>query len=191
MLGLPDEMPWGVVTYHPATLEKDMAGMQIKTILAALDRFPQICWIFTLPNADMESRVIIKSIEEYVKKNPGRTFLFSSLGQLRYLSLMRNSIVMVGNSSSGIIEAPSFKLPVVNIGSRQKGRIMAKNIINVTSCEENKIVHAIDKAISEKFRGLLKVLENPYGGGNVSKRVINVLKKVSLTDKFRKHFYDL
>ena len=190
-LGIPAEMPWGVVTYHPATLEKGSAGTQMKTILAALDRFPEICWIFTLPNADMESRVIIKSIEAYVKKNSERAFLFSSLGQLKYLSLLKTSVVMVGNSSSGIIEAPSFKLPVVNIGSRQIGRIRAKNIIDVPLNGENRIAAAINKALSGKFRRSLKGLKNPYGDGSVSKRVVNVLKKISLTDKCRKHFYDL
>ena len=190
-LGLPVDMPWGVITYHPVTLEKDSAGVQIRTILSALDRYPEICWIFTLPNVDMESRVIIKSIEKYVKKNSERAFLFSSLGQLKYLSLLKTSVVMVGNSSSGIIEAPSFKLPVVNIGSRQMGRIRAKNIIDVALCEENEIADAIDKALSERFREELKILKNPYVGGNASKKIVNVLKKVLLTNKFRKHFYDL
>jgi len=98
---------------------------------------------------------------------------------------------MVGNSSSGIIEAPSFKLPVVNIGSRQIGRIRAKNIIDVPLNGENRIAAAINKALSGKFRRSLKGLKNPYGDGSVSKRVVNVLKKISLTDKCRKHFYDL
>lgn len=190
-LGIPAEMPWGVVTYHPATLEKGSAGTQMKTILAALDRFQEICWIFTLPNADTESRAIIKAIEDYVKKNSGRTFLFSSLGQLKYLSLIKNSVVMAGNSSSGIIEAPSFKLPVVNIGSRQMGRIRAKNIIDVPLSGENRIASAINKALSGKFRRSLTGLKNPYGNGSVSKKVVAVLKKIPLSNKFRKHFYDL
>ncbi len=190
-LGIPAEMPWGIVTYHPATLEKGSAGMQMKTILAALDRFPEICWIFTLPNADTESRVIIKAIEAYVKKNSGRTFLFSSLGQLKYLSLMKNSIVMVGNSSSGIIEAPSFKLPVVNIGGRQMGRIRARNIIDVPITGENRIAAAISKALSSRFKQSIKGLKNPYGDGGASKKIVNVLKKISLSNKLMKHFYDL
>ena len=190
-LGLPAGMPWGVVTYHPATLEKDSAGIQIKAILSALDRFPEICWIFTLPNADMESRVIIKAIEKYVKKNSVRAFLFNSLGQLRYLSLMKNSVVMVGNSSSGIIEAPSFKLPVVNIGDRQKGRIRARNIIDLPSGSGDKIEADINKALSEKFRKSLSNLKNPYGGGNVSKKIVDVIKRIPLRDNLKKHFYDL
>lgn len=190
-LSLPVGMPWGVVTYHPATLEKDRAVIQIRAVLSALDRFPEICWVFTLPNADMQSRVIIKSIEAYVKKKSGRTFLFSSLGQLKYLSLMKNSIVMVGNSSSGIIESPSFKLPVVNVGSRQMGRVRAKNIIDVPMGRADEIEAAINKALSSGFRESIKGLKNPYGDGGVSKKIINVVKKISLRDNLRKHFYDL
>jgi len=191
MLGLPAGMPWGIVTYHPATLEKDSAGIQVRAVLSALERFLEICWIFTMPNADMESRVIIKGIGDYVKKNSGRAFLFSSLGQLKYLSLMKHSIVMVGNSSSGIIEAPSFKLPVVNIGGRQAGRIRAGNIIDVPLCRKDKIEKAINKALSGGFRGSLRNLKNPYGYGGVSKKIVNVLKKISLSNKLKKHFYDL
>ncbi len=191
ILDLPEERPWGAVTFHPVTVRRGSAKAQIKTILNSLSSFPDICWVFTFPNADMESRVIIGEIEKYVGRRARRAFLFSSLGQLKYLSLMKNSVVMVGNSSSGIIEAPSLKLPVVNIGSRQKGRIRAKNVIDVQLCEESRIRAAISKALSKKFKGSLKDLKNPYGAGDTSKKITDVLKTVSLVNRFQKQFYDL
>lgn len=191
-LGLPGEKAWGVVTYHPVTLEKDSAKIQIEELLNALVEFSEIYWVFTLPNADTENRIIIESIKDYVQKKPQRAVLFSSLGQLKYLSLLRSAIVMVGNSSSGVVEAPSFELPVVNISDRQQGRIRAKNVIDVPVCEKNRIVTAINSAISKEFRDSLKGLENPYGSGNVSERILNVLKTITLGEKIiKKTFYDL
>jgi GDP/UDP-N,N'-diacetylbacillosamine 2-epimerase (hydrolysing) len=191
VLNLPVDKKWGIVTYHPVTLEKKSSGIHIKEILHALEGFHNIHWIFTLPNADTESRIIIKYVEEHVKKNPKSTSLFNSLGQLKYLSLLKHAAVMVGNSSSGIIEAPSFKLPVVNIGERQKGRIRAKNVIDVPVCEKKQIIKAIKKAVSEHFRDLLQGLKNPYGTGNTSKEIIRVLKTISLQNILQNKFYKL
>jgi len=190
-LNLPIDKGWGVVTYHPVTLERESSGRHIKAILRALGGFNDIHWVFTLPNSDTESRVIIRSIEDYVKQNPVSTGSFSSLGQLKYLSLLRHASVMVGNSSSGIIEAPSFELPVVNIGERQKGRIRARNIIDVPVCETKPIINAIKKAMSIRFIDSLKGLRNPYGTGNTSKQIIGVLKTVSLSGMLQKKFYRL
>lgn len=191
-LGLPGEKAWGVVTYHPVTLEKDSAKIQIEELLNALVEFSEIYWVFTLPNADTENRIIIERIKDYVQKKPQRAVLFSSLGQLKYLSLLKSAVVMVGNSSSGVIEAPSFELPVVNISDRQKGRVRVKNVIDVPVCEKNRIVTAINAAISKEFRDSLKGMENPYGSGNVSERILNVLKTITLGEKIiKKTFYDL
>jgi UDP-N-acetylglucosamine 2-epimerase (non-hydrolysing)/GDP/UDP-N,N'-diacetylbacillosamine 2-epimerase (hydrolysing) len=190
-LGLPGEKEWGVVTYHPVTLEKDRAKIQIEELLNALMEFSEVYWVFTLPNADTENSIIIKSIKDYVQKKPQRAVLFSSLGQQKYLSLLKSAIVMVGNSSSGIIEAPSFELPVVNISDRQKGRVRAKNVIDVPVCEKNRIVTAINLAISKEFRDSLKGLENSHGNGDVSERILNVLKTITLGEKIiKKTFYD-
>lgn len=190
-LGLPGEKAWGVVTYHPVTLEKDSAKIQIEELLNALVEFSEIYWVFTLPNADTENRIIIESIKDYVQKKPQRFVLFSSLGQLKYLSLLKSAIVMVGNSSSGVIEAPSFELPVVNISDRQKGRVRVKNVIDVPVCEKNRIVTAINAAISKEFRDSLKELENPHGKGNASERILNLLKTITLGEKIiKKTFYD-
>lgn len=187
-LALPAEKAWGVVTYHPETLEKDSAKIQIKEILKALKNIAEIFWIFTFPNADTEGRAIIKSIENFVVKSPERAKFISSLGQVKYLSLLKSVIIMVGNSSSGIIEAPSFELPVVNIGNRQKGRIRAENVIDVPKCEENKIITAISQAVSEDFKNSLRGLKNPYGNGGASVKIIEVVKAISLSNIVKKNF---
>ena len=188
---LPVEKNWGIITYHPVTLEKDGARIQIQELLKAVEKIPEIYWIFTLPNADTESRIIIKIIEDYVQRNTEKSKLFESLGQLNYLSLLKNTIVMVGNSSSGIIEAPSFKLPVVNIGNRQKGRIKTINVIEVPLCEEKFIEKAIKKAISEHYKDSLKGIKNPYGNGKTSEKIIKTLKNVLFPNLIKKQFYDL
>ena len=145
-------------------------------------------WSFSSPNADTGGIIIKKMIGKHVKHNPENSKLFDSLGQLKYLSLLKNSIVMVGNSSSGIIEAPSFRLPAVNIGNRQNGRIKAGNIIDVVSCENAEITIVIKKAISKKFKDSLNKIENPYGDGNTSEKIVEVLKTHSLSGILRKKF---
>jgi len=189
-LGLPLDKLCGIMTYHPVTLERSSGSAQIEELLEALGDFPQINWVFTLPNADMESRAIIEGIKRYAQNNPNNTRLFSSLGQLRYLSLLRHAAVMVGNSSSGIIEAPSFELPVVNIGNRQQGRIRAKNVIDVPSYQRDSISSAISSAISADFRNSLKGLNNPYGNGTASAGIVEKIKTVPLSGLLKKRFYE-
>ena len=179
------------MTFHPATLEKESAERQTQELLEALALFPEIHWIFTFPNADTESRAIIKHIKVFAEHNIGNASLFISLGQLKYLSLLNAAVVMAGNSSSGIIEAPSFELPVVNIGSRQEGRIRARNVIDVQDCNKDDIGHALKKALSEDFRASLKGLQNPYGDGAASARIVEIIKKASLDRIIKKHFYDI
>ena len=190
-LKFPEDRRLGVVTYHPATLEKDTAEFQISILLEVLQDFKSIYWVFTHPNADTGGRVIVKKINEFILENPDKGKTFVSLGQLKYLSLLRYAIIMVGNSSSGLTEAPSFELPVVNIGERQKGRIRAANLIDVPVCEKSKIISAIHRAISKDFRDSLKGLKNPYGDGNTSVKIVEVLKKVPLDDITKKEFYKL
>lgn len=190
-LGLPEEKPWGILTYHPATLEKGKAKAQIEALLCAVEPLTQIYWIFTMPNADAESGGIIQSIEEFVERDSQRGKVFVSLGQLRYLSLLRQAVVMVGNSSSGIIEAPSFELPVVNIGSRQRGRIRALNVIDVPVCEKGNITEGIVRATSKGFRESLRGMSNPYGDGNASEGIVRVLKTVDLEHRLKKQFHEL
>lgn len=191
-LGLPIDKEIGVVTYHPVTLEKDTAEFQISELLQALKGLPDIYWVFTLPNADTGGRVIIKIINDFVRNDPEKGKAFTSLGQLRYLSLLKHAIVMVGNSSSGLIEAPSMKLPVVNIGDRQRGRVRGKNVIDVAACKKEFIANAIEKALSVEFKNSLEGMKNPYGEGYASEKIVEKLKAISLGENLiKKRFYEI
>lgn len=177
-----------LVTYHPVTMEKGAALKQTKILLKALDS-SGLRSIFTMPNADSENRVIFREIETYVRRNPLRAKMFTSLGQIKYFSLLKYVGLMLGNSSSGIIEAPSFRLPVVNIGSRQKGRIKPENVIDVAENVES-IRRAIKKATSQEFRTSLKNTINPFKERSATKKIINILKIFDLRD-LKKGFFDL
>ena len=190
-LQLPDNRKMGIVTYHPVTLEKDTAELQIAVLLETLRGFRSIYWVFTLPNADTGGRLIGRIINKFVEKNPDRGKAFVSLGHLNYLSFLKHAVVMVGNSSSGLTEASSFELPVVNIGERQKGRIRAGNVIDVPICEKSEIASAIERAVSEKFRDSLRGLRNPYGDGQASVKIVEVLERVPLDNITKKEFYKL
>jgi UDP-hydrolysing UDP-N-acetyl-D-glucosamine 2-epimerase len=190
-LELPEDKRIGIMTYHPVTLEKNTAEFQIALLLEAIQNFETIFWVFTLPNADTGGRVITERINEFIRRDPDRGRVFVSLGQLKYLSLLKHAAVMIGNSSSGLTEAPSFGLPVVNIGDRQKGRIRAANIIDVQAWDKEKIISAIHKAVSKDFKNSLKGLKNPYGDGHASAKIVKVLKKISLKNIIKKQFYEL
>lgn len=190
-LGLPEDKKLGVVTFHPATLETGNAGEQAQELLSALAGFKDVFWILTLPNADTGGRAIIKKHEEFTAENPGHARCFSSLGQLKYLSLLRHASVMVGNSSSGLLEAPSFGLPVVNIGNRQEGRIRAANVIDVKEPRRGPIKKGIEKALSDEFRSSLSGIENPYGKGETSDRIVEVLRCISIEGLVKKRFNDM
>jgi UDP-N-acetylglucosamine 2-epimerase (non-hydrolysing)/GDP/UDP-N,N'-diacetylbacillosamine 2-epimerase (hydrolysing) len=191
-LDVPENKKLGVVTYHPVTLEKDKAGLNISELLESFKNFSDIFWIITLPNADTGGRIIIEMVENFVRKNPGRIKSFASLGQSRYLSLLKHAVVMVGNSSSGLIEAPSFGLPVVNIGDRQHGRIRAENVIDVQECNKRFVTDAIKRAVSMEFKGTLNDIRNPYGDEPASEKIVGKLKTVPL-DKYllKKRFYEV
>ncbi len=190
-LELPLDKKIGVVTYHPVTLEKDTAKTHITELLEALKSCVDIYWVFTLPNADTGGRIIISKVKEFVKKNIEKGEVFISLGQLNYLSLLAHADLMVGNSSSGLIEGSSFELPVVNIGDRQRGRVRAQNVIDVPECKKQPIIDAIDKAIKDDFRNLLKKMKNPYGEGGSSEKIVNKLKSITLDGNLiKKRFYD-
>jgi UDP-hydrolysing UDP-N-acetyl-D-glucosamine 2-epimerase len=179
----------GVMTYHPVTLGTGSAEGEVNEILHALLSFPHLFWVITFPNADPGGRAISGRLEDFVTSHPGVGKLFHSLGQRVYLSLLRHARVMVGNSSSGLIEAPYFRLPVVNIGDRQKGRVRAKNVLDVTRCERREIARAINRALGKGFRDSLSHLKNPYGDQAVSERIVATLRRVRLDEKLlRKPF---
>lgn len=179
-----------LITLHPTTLEKSRAEMQIKTLLKALDKFPEHQLIFTKANADTDGRVINKYIENYVQQNNNRAKLFDSLGQVRYLSAIKHSDAVIGNSSSGLIEVPFFRKPTIDIGIRQQGRLKATSIISC-NYEVNEIQDAIQNSLCEKFQENIKSMTMLYGEGNTSLQIKNILKEIDLQNIIIKKFYDL
>ncbi|PIE78389.1 MAG: UDP-N-acetylglucosamine 2-epimerase (hydrolyzing) [Candidatus Delongbacteria bacterium] len=178
-----------LITYHPVTLESNTSENQIDNLIAALDNIENAKLIFTKANADTDGRIINAKIDEYVKKNPQKAICFNSLGQLRYLSALQYVDAVIGNSSSGLIEVPSFKKPTVNIGDRQLGRIQAKSVIQ-TSPQTVDIEKAIRLAVSKEFKAGLKNMDNPYGKGNASEVILQKLKTVDFNNLLKKKFYD-
>lgn len=179
-----------LVTFHPATLDTEDAATQCRSLLQALDAFPEASIVFTLPNADSGGRAIVPLLEEYVAQHVGRCALYASLGQLRYLSLLRQVQVVIGNSSSGIIEAPSFGAATVNIGDRQRGRLRAASVIDCASTRDE-IEAAIRRSLDASFQSALAHTENPYGAGDASGRMLTILRSVDPAALRRKAFYDL
>ena len=179
-----------LVTFHPVTLESLTAEKQFQELLNAIDELTDTNIIFTKANSDTDGRVINKMIDEYVLAHSDNSVCFTSLGQVRYLSALQYVDAMVGNSSSGLLEAPSFKIGTINIGDRQKGRIMADSVIN---CCSNTIAinKAFSKLYSNDFINLLNKVENPYGNGKASKRVKEIIKNTNLNEILKKSFYDL
>jgi GDP/UDP-N,N'-diacetylbacillosamine 2-epimerase (hydrolysing) len=178
-----------LVTFHPATLEKSSPSHQMRELLKALESLEETKLIFTMPNADTGSRELINMIENFVDYHSNAK-AFTSLGQKRYLSCMSQVDGVVGNSSSGIAEAPSFKKGTVNIGDRQRGRLKAGSIIDCEpSCKS--IQAAIERLYSDEFQNSLKFVTNPYGVGGASERVVEILREVDLSSIIKKEFFDL
>jgi GDP/UDP-N,N'-diacetylbacillosamine 2-epimerase (hydrolysing) len=179
-----------LVTFHPVTLENSTAKEQFQELLDSFDLLKDTNIIFTKANADTDGRIINKMIDEYVIENSANCIAFTSLGQLRYLSSLQYVDAAVGNSSSGLIEVPSFKKPTINIGDRQKGRIKADSVIDCNPLKEEILV-AIEKAYSSEFKSSLTNVKNPYGEGNSSSKILEEIKKISLDNIIKKSFYDI
>ena len=177
-----------IVTFHPVTLENASSKKYIFELMKSLEDLEDTTLVITHPNADMNNHQIINAWEKFAKKRPN-TFLFKSLGQLRYFSLLKQVDGIVGNSSSGLLEVPYFKKGTINIGNRQKGRLKANSIID---CEPNQkeITIAIRKLYSKEFRSQLKNLKSPYGEPGASKKIFKIIKNLDLK-KIEKNFYDL
>jgi UDP-N-acetylglucosamine 2-epimerase (non-hydrolysing)/GDP/UDP-N,N'-diacetylbacillosamine 2-epimerase (hydrolysing) len=185
--------PTALVTYHPVTRDADSAEEQVRCVVAAL-KASSLKAVFTMANADAQGALINTRLRSVCVLNPERFKWVPHLGHRRYLSCLKYFAVMVGNSSSGLTEAPSFRLPVVNIGDRQRGRVRAANVIDVP-CSRAAILRGINQALSPRFRASLTGMRNPYDrfhDGRASVRIKNVLKRVKLSDdSLRKSFYDL
>lgn len=179
-----------LVTFHPATLEKSTAENQFRQLLNALDELNDTSIIFTKANADADGRAINKMVDDYVASHNDRTIAFTSMGQLRYLSALQYVDAVVGNSSSGLTEAPSFKIGTINIGDRQKGRIKADSVIDCLP-EKEAIVGALNKLYSSSFQAGLSNVTNPYGTGGASANIFETLRAMPLNNILKKQFHDL
>ena len=162
-----------LVTFHPTTLEYAATATQVQALMAALAAVDRPI-LFTYPNADTAASAIIAAIDDFVARR-ANAGVIKSLGTADYFGMMAIGAAMVGNSSSGIVEAPSFKLPAVNIGNRQRGRLRAANVIDCAP-ERDAILAAIERAVSTDFRASLKELANPYGDGHAAERIVGMLR---------------
>ena len=155
----------------------------------ALDDLSDTCLVFTKANSDTNGRIINEMIDNYVDSNTDKSIAFTSMGQLRYLSTMQYVDGVIGNSSSGLLEAPTFKIGTINIGDRQKGRIQAASVINCDPTKES-ISKGIHQLFSNGFREQLKAVENPYGDGGSANKCVNIIQKYCKID-VKKSFYDI
>lgn len=190
---------YAVVTFHPVTLEKESEKQQIQELFKAFDElmenYNNLCnkFIITKANADTGGREINKMIDEYAKKHQMNVLAVKSLGMKRYLSALKYCTVVVGNSSSGLLEAPSFKVPTINIGDRQKGRMKAQSVFDCKP-ERCDIVNTIQYALSDECSRKIAKTTNPYGDGNTSDKIIRVLSHIFLGNQsidLKKKFYDI
>ena len=179
-----------LVTFHPVTLENSTAKEQFQELLHAIDELEDTNIIFTKANSDTNGRIINQMIDEYVAKNYHKSIGFISLGQQRYLSALQYVDAVVGNSSSGLLEAPSFKIGTINIGDRQKGRIKAESVIN-SEVNKTSILKSFSKLYSKAFQDLIEESKNPYGDGIASRKIIEIIKNEDLRNILKKSFYDL
>lgn len=178
-----------LVTFHPTTLENSSSSQQMEALLAALEMLEDTHLIFTMPNADTDGRALFNLVEKFVGKHPNAR-AYTSLGQLRYLSCIRHVDGVVGNSSSGLTEVPSFGKGTINIGDRQKGRLRADSVIDC-SPDKKSIERALQLLYSKAFQTTLKNVRNPYGEGGASKKIVQVLQDYPLESILKKSFYDL
>ena len=179
-----------LITFHPATLENVSPKKQFWELLKSIDDLKNTNFIFTKTNSDLNGKAINLMIDEYVEKNSYRSAVYTSLGQLKYLSAFKHVDAVVGNSSSGIIEAPSFKIATINIGDRQKGRVKADSIIDCLPNKEN-LKKTFKLIYSNDFKKNLKKVKNPYDKGNSSSKIVKILKNIDLENILKKNFYSI
>lgn len=187
-VGISAEKPYLLVTYHPVTLADEPARESFQTLLKALDEWPDYQIIITYPNADNGGRAIIPLLEGYAADQPGRVVAIPSLGFRRYLSAVAGAAAVVGNSSSGLIEVPSFNVPTVNVGARQTGRLVADSVLNC-EMQPDAIRACLQQALSDEFKAVCRETRNPYGAGNAAEHIVVALAFEPLG--VTKTFYDL
>ena len=177
-----------LVTYHPLTANPSASHLELSELLQALEKYEDCSIIFTMPNADADGLQLAKTLKTFTEAHIN-SYYFASLGQEKYFSCLSNFDAVIGNSSSGLLEAPSFKIPTINIGDRQKGRLKAESVIDCEAKKEN-IQGAIEKAISPEFIRKTQKTNNPYGRGGASKKIVRILEKSDFSKLFIKEFFD-
>lgn len=178
-----------LITFHPVTMENNTAAVQCDDLLKALEEVNnEYQLLFTLPNSDTDGRVIISKVNEYVSQHPKKAYAIKSLGKKRYYSALKYATAVVGNSSSGLVEAPSFHIPTLNIGDRQKGRTRGASIIDV-SANYPDIKKGLEKTLSSVFINRAKTVENPYEKDETVENIFNVITKYPLGGIIAKKFY--
>ena len=179
-----------LITFHPETLDNNNSKEQFQELLNAINELEDTNIIFTKANSDLNGKIINQMIDKHTNRYPKKSIGFTSLGQLRYLSALQYVDAVVGNSSSGLLEAPSFKIGTINIGERQKGRIRAESVVD---CLANKkdILKSFKRLYSKNFQDLLGNVNNPYDNGSSSKKIIRVLKNFKLKNILKKSFYNI
>lgn len=189
-VGLKKDEKYCVVTFHSVTLEKNTSDSEIKELISAMDSFKDYSYIITLSNTDNGGNRI-NAIWKEAAKSRSNYYIVPSLGMRRYLTALKHSEMMIGNSSSGTTEGPAMHIPTIDIGDRQKGRFFAKSLVH---CEpdKNSIVEAIKTANSKPFREMLKTVTNPFGDGNTSNKMVEILKTITKENiELKKDFYDV
>lgn len=190
-IGFKLNRPSALITFHPVTLDCNTnSAEQFANLLQALTNIPELNCLFTYPNSDTDGRVLIQMIHDFVERNKHRATSIPSLGQKRYFSALKLVDVVIGNSSSGIVEVPSFKIPTVNIGIRQKGRIQADSTINCSPLADE-IEQSVKQSLSPSFKEIATRTTNPYHTPDTVNHILQVLKNTDLSDIVIKHFYDL
>lgn len=179
-----------LVTYHPVTLGNRTAKDDIDDFIAVLEERKDLRVIFTMPNSDTGSQFIVEAVNGFVGRNRGRAKAFKSLGVVRYLSVMKQVAAVVGNSSSGIVEVPSFGIPTLNIGDRQKGRIQAESTYNCLP-DKVSVLKGLDTVLSKEFRELASKVHNPYEKANTAEEIFKVISTYPIEKLNQKHFYDI
>lgn len=184
------DQPYAMVTFHPVTLEDNNSAEQFQALLETCKEYKDMKFIFSKANADANGRIINQMIDTFVEGN-NHAVAFTSLGMTRYLSALRYCALVIGNSSSGLVEAPSFGIPTINIGDRQKGRLQAESVINCEPTKED-IVQAIALAMTRNLQNKERATVNPYGDGNTSGKIVDTIKDFLLNEKIelKKKFYD-
>ncbi len=178
-----------LITFHPVTLENNTAKSQFTNLLEALSKYKDTTFIFTSPNFDANNKVIFQLINKFIKKN-SNAYFFRSLGKEKYYSMLNTVNLVIGNSSSGITEAPFFKLPTINIGDRQNGRLKDRSIIDCKPTK-NAIINSINLGLSKKFSQICRKNKNFYGNGGAGKKSFKIIKKLINKTNLKKTFYDL